>query len=98
MNGPERERMRRWERELAEEKARVPRPEPAQPDTPAGRAVTTLMREGRGRGRRSPSGMPPIDYDYLVRATVSKDGEDVIVRLTPTQALRFVDMIYEAED
>jgi hypothetical protein len=99
MNGRERAEQRRWERDLAEVKAKEPKPEPERKtDTPAERAVDSVLRAGRGLGTRSPSGMPPVDHDYVVNATVSKDGKAVIVRMTPTQALRFVDLIYQAED
>jgi hypothetical protein len=50
-------------------------------------AVESLLRAAHGE-----------QTSYLEYAAVSKDGSAVIVKMTPEQALQFVDMIYEEED
>jgi hypothetical protein len=53
----------------------------------ATKAVESLLRSAHGE-----------QTSYLEYAAVSKDGTAVIVKMTPEQALQFVDMIYEEED
>jgi len=61
-------------------------------------AVDTLLRAGTGLGTRVNGLGITLTDDYLKAAAVSRDGRDVIVRLTPDQALKFVDLIHQNED
>jgi hypothetical protein len=61
-------------------------------------AVESLNSNGKGRGTRTNGLGMELTHDYLEQAAVSKDGTAVIVRMTPSQALRFVDMIFGEED